>query len=62
MEITRNNIGQMYDILSVYGSVIVKDVINMIACCDIMTIKETWEAIGMKRHVECVDELLKIKA
>lgn len=51
----------MYDILSVYGNVIVRDVINMIACCDIIVIRDTWEKMNMIRHVECIDELLKIK-
>jgi hypothetical protein len=61
MEITRNNIGQMYDILTVYGSKVVNEVLDMIRCCDIKVIRETWMNIGMNRHVECIDELLKIK-
>ena len=60
MEITRNNVGQMYDILTVYGSNVVKEVLYMIKCCDVKVIRETWVNIGMNRHVECIDELLKI--
>jgi len=55
------NLQQMHDILTVYGSVVVRDVLDMIKCCDITIIRETWEKMNMKRHVECVDELLKIK-
>ena len=61
MKITRDNIEQMYDILTMYGSVVVRDVLDMIRCCDINVIRETWDSMNMKRHVECVDELLKIK-
>ena len=61
MKITRDNIEQMYDILTMYGSVVVRDVLDMIRCCDIVVIRETWEKMNMNRHVECVDELLKIK-
>ncbi len=57
----KTNLQQMYDILTMYGSVVVRDVLDMIRCCDIKIIRETWESMGMIRHVECVDELLKIK-
>jgi len=60
MEITRNNVGQMYDILTVYGRSTVNEVLDMIRCCDIKIIRETWEKMNMIRHVECIDELLKI--
>ena len=60
MEITRNNIGQMYDILTVYGRSTVNEVLDMIRCCDIKVIRETWENMNMMRHVECIDEILKI--
>ena len=61
METTRNNIQQMYDILTVYGSNIVNEVMDMIRCCDIEAIRDTWQKMNMNKHVECVDELLKIK-
>jgi hypothetical protein len=59
---TTNRTQQMYEILTAFGSVIVKDVLDMIACCDIMAIRETWQNMNMNKHVECVDELLKIKS
>lgn len=61
MQVTTNNTGQMYDILTVYGSKVVNEVLDMIRCCDIKVIRDTWESMGMIRHVECVDELLKIE-
>lgn len=56
----KTNLQQMHDILTMYGSVIVRDVLYMIDCCDIMVIRNTWDKMNMKKHVECVDELLKI--
>ena len=60
MEITRNNVGQMYDVLTVYGRNTVIEVLDMIKCCDIKVIRKTWMNMGMNRHVDCIDELLKI--
>jgi len=60
--IINNKIQQMYDLLTIFGSVVVKDVLEMMACCDIMVIRETWASMNMNKHVECVDELLKIKS
>ena len=59
---TTNNVQQMYEILTAFGSVVVNEVLDMIECCDIMTIRETWIKMNMNKHVECIDELLKIKA
>ena len=50
----------MYDILTVYGRSTVNEVLDMIRCCDIKVIRETWEKMNMMRHVECIDEILKI--
>ena len=58
----KTNLQQMHDILTMYGSVVVRDVLDMIRCCDIKVIRETWDNMNMIRHVECIDELLKIKA
>jgi hypothetical protein len=50
----------MYEILTVFGSVVVKDVIEMIECCDIVVIRETWVNMNMNKHAECVDEILRM--
>jgi len=60
--VVNNRIQQMYEILTAFGSVVVNEVLDMIACCDIMAIRETWQNMNMNKHVECVDELLKIKS
>lgn len=52
----------MYEILTAFGSVVVNEVLEMIACCDIMVIRKTWQNMNMNKHVECIDELLKIKS
>lgn len=61
IHIKTNRTQQMYELLTIFGSVVVNEVLEMIACCDIMAIRETWEKMNMNKHVECVDELLKIK-
>jgi len=60
--IINNKIQQMYEILTAFGSVVVNEVLEMIACCDIMVIRKTWQNMNMNKHVECIDELLKIKS
>lgn len=61
MDINRNNTEQMYDILTVFGSTVVKEVLDMIRCCDIMVIRDTLVDMNMNNHVECIDALLNIK-
>lgn len=57
----KTNLQQMHDILTMYGSVVVRDVLDMIRCCDIMVIRDTLVDMNMNNHVECIDALLNIK-
>lgn len=47
----------MYGAVAVYGSVIVREVMNMVSASSAQTMLETYNRMFMSRHAECVDYL-----
>jgi hypothetical protein len=47
----------MYGAVAVYGSVTVREVIDMVSASSAQTMLETYNKMFMPRHAECVDYL-----
>lgn len=47
----------MYSAVAVYGSVVVKEVLNMVSSSNANTMLETYSKMYMNKHAECVSYL-----
>lgn len=50
---------QMYDALTAFGSIVVYDVMELAACCNLKTAHESFQNLNMNKHAECIEYMFK---
>jgi hypothetical protein len=47
----------MYELLTLFGSNVVEEVIEIATCCDLQVAYDTYKSMGMDNHAECIEYL-----
>lgn len=52
-----NNFDPIHSALTVYGSIVVNEVLRLAACCDLQVAYDTFINMNMDKYAECIDYL-----
>ena len=52
-----DNFNLIHNALTVYGSVVVNEVMELAVCCDLRVAYDTFTNMNMDKYAECVDYL-----
>lgn len=47
----------MYELLTLFGSNVVKEVMEIAACCDLQVAYDTYKSMSMDNYAECIEYL-----